>query len=296
MHKSVLAIDGGGTKTAALVADALGQVRVLDPAQGCNPQDGPGWTDALSAVFAQVQDVDFAVIGMPGFGEVPQHDALVSDFINAQIGAAHLIINDVELAYRGAFPNGNGVLILAGTGSMAIGGSNDDVRRAGGWGPVFGDEGSAYWIGQRALAHAASKLDGRGPTDGFAARLTKALDAPTHRYGLLDWVAQSPNSRARVASVARVVDTLSQSGDGVARSILDAAANELVGLARAVSAQALPWCSAGSVFQSARIADAVSRDLGASVHPAATALIGGLHRAATQAGWPITPDWIARTK
>lgn len=293
MHRSVLAIDGGGTKTAALVGDAHGHVCVLDPAQGCNLQDGPGWTDVLSAIFAQVQDVDFAVIGMPGFGEVPEHDALVSDFIYTQIGAAHLIVNDVELAYRSAFPDGNGVLILAGTGSMAIGGRGDDVRRAGGWGPVFGDEGSAFWIGQRALTHAASELDGRSQTVGFAARLTHALNAPAHRFGLLDWVAQSPNNRARVASVARVVDALNQSGDAVAGSILDAAAAELVGLARAVSAQALPWCFAGSVFQSVRIADAVARDLGPPTSPAAPALIGGLVHAATRAGWPVTPDWIA---
>ncbi len=294
MDKKVLAIDGGGTKTAALVADSEGNVRELVSAAGCNPQDRQDWKASLHAVLAQASEVEFTVVGMPGFGEVPEHDEMVIDFISAEIGSRHLIVNDVELAFYGAHAGRDGILILAGTGSMAIGGEEGVMRRAGGWGHFVGDEGSAYWIGQQALALAAQELDGRCPAVGFASRLGEKLGAPSHRFGLLDWVMAVANTRAQIASVARTVDLLDQSNDVTAGHILDSAATHLVALSRAVSNHSPPWCHSGSVFNSKRITEAVTRELGPPVKPIATALVGGLHRAATLAHWPVTSSWIAR--
>lgn len=291
MDKTVLSIDGGGTKTAGLVADAHGNLRRLKPALGCNPQDGIGWQDALGSLFDQAASIDFAVIGMPGFGEVPKHDADVAHFIKTKIGTDHLIINDVALAFRGAFPDGNGVLVLAGTGSMAIGQADGGIRRSGGWGHWLGDEGSAFWIGKQALSHAAAELDGRAPHIGFAAKLVDALDAPNHPFGLLDWAMQDGSSRARIASVARTVDELSLSGDATARAILDAAARHLTTLAQSVSRTSQPWAHAGSVFQSTHIIDAMTQSLGPAKPPATSALVGGVLHAATLAGWDISPAW-----
>jgi N-acetylglucosamine kinase-like BadF-type ATPase len=294
MPRQVLSIDGGGTKTAALVADDDGDVRTLTPAQGCNPQDGTGWMDNLGAIFDQTSDIDFTVVGMPGFGEIPDHDALVAEFVQARIGTDHVIINDVELAFRGAFPKGDGVLLLAGTGSMAIGQSEGVMHRSGGWGHWIGDEGSAFWIGQQALTLAAAEKDGRSPNTGFAEALADALNAPMHRFGLLDWVIQDTASRARIASVARVVDDLSLSENPVAQSILDAAAAHLGDLARSVSSSDAPWAHAGSVFQSTRITQALFRDLGPATPPTANALVGGLYHAAKSAQWNVSSDWIAQ--
>ncbi|WP_377505315.1 N-acetylglucosamine kinase [Octadecabacter sp. R77987] len=294
MLRSVLSIDGGGTKTAGLVADRNGRLSRLKPAQGCNIQDGAGWQAALGALFDQAHDIDFAVIGMPGFGEVPDHDMQVADFVTARIGAAHLIINDVELAFRGAFPDRDGVLVLAGTGSMAIGRSQGIQRRSGGWGHWLGDEGSAFWIGKQALVLATAELDGRAPMTGFAAMLTQALDAPKHPYGLLDWVMQGDTQRARIASVARILDRLALAGNLVARSILDEAAAHLAALMRSASPVGTPWAHAGSVFQSSRILDALIHENGAPTPPVASALTGGLLHAAALAKWNVTPEWTAK--
>ncbi|MEP2783190.1 MAG: BadF/BadG/BcrA/BcrD ATPase family protein [Pseudoruegeria sp.] len=292
MGSSVLSVDGGGTKTAALVATKAGAVQILTPAQGCNQQDGNGWDDALGAVLGQAKEIDFAVIGIPGFGEIPKHDHLVADFIATKIKAPHLIINDVELAFHGAFPSSDGVLLLAGTGSMAVGRTRGVMRRVGGWGHVLGDEGSAYWIGQRALSFAASETDGRRSQDGFAERLTAKMDTPKHLFGLLDWTLQNGESRARIASLARIVDDMALSGDPVAQAILDAAADELLTLANAASDDPTNWAHAGSVFKSEGLKAAVTKKLGPPVTPVANALVGGLHRAATLANWPIADDWI----
>ncbi|AKS47077.1 glucosamine kinase [Octadecabacter temperatus] len=291
MDRTVLCIDGGGTKTAGLVADVHGALHTLTPAEGCNPQDRLGWQNALGSLFDQAPGIDFAVIGMPGFGEVPKHDTEAVNFIKTKISADHLIINDVELAFRGAFPDRNGVLVLAGTGSMAIGQAGGDIRRSGGWGHWLGDEGSAFWIGQQALSRAAAELDGRTPHVGFAAKLADALDAPNHPFGLLDWAMQDGSSRARIASVARTVDDLSLSGDVTARSILGAAACHLTALAQSVLHTSQPWAHAGSVFQSTHITDAMTQSLGPAKPPATSALVGGVLHAATLAGWDTSPAW-----
>jgi len=295
----VAAIDGGGTKTAAVIADRDGTIRRFPNAPGCNPQDGTDWQGALSSVLAQIPNDAQLVLGMPGFGEIPSMDADVTSFVAERFGPNCHILNDVTLAFHGAFPKGNGVLVLCGTGSMAIGGSQGHIVRSGGWGHYFGDEGSAYWIGQQALAHAAAEIDGRRADVGFARRLRHALEAPDHTFGLLDWVAAGQSPRAQVARVARAVDRLETTGDAIARSILDAAARHLVELAQSViqrSKTSVPnnWCSAGSVFQSDRITTMVQQKLGPQSQPAMTTLGGGLTLAAVMAGWSVDANWTAR--
>jgi glucosamine kinase len=298
MHRAIAAIDGGGTKTAAVIARRDGKVHELPNAPGCNPQDGSDWKSALGSILAQIPNDALLVLGMPGYGEVPSIDAHVTRFVAERFGPNCHILNDVELAFHGAFPKGDGVLVLCGTGSMAVGGRQGRIVRSGGWGYVIGDEGSAYWIGQQALAYAAAEIDGRAPDVQFASRLSDALDAPNHPFGLLEWVAASPAPRAQVAEVARAVDQLDTQGDAIARSILDGAALHLVALAQSVAERSnatapYKWCSAGSVFQSNRIAAMVQQKLGPQSQPAMSTLGGGLMLASAMAEWSVDAEWSA---
>jgi N-acetylglucosamine kinase-like BadF-type ATPase len=290
----VAAVDGGGTKTAAALADRAGRVTLLPPGGGCNPQDNPDWAEALGAVLAAVGQPAAAVVGLPGWGEVPAHDREVGAFVAARLPGA-VILNDVDLAARGAFPGGEGVLILAGTGSMAMARG----LRVGGWGDLIGDEGSAFRIGQRALTEMARVIDGRSESAGFARALGARLGCGVEGFAPLDWVMGQAHGRSAIAQVAREVDALAEAGDGVARGILAAAAAELVELGRVAAARAgldaPDWAAAGSVFRSRFVMAGVADGMGrVAVRPRFSALGGGLWAAAVAAGWDVGEDWAAR--
>lgn len=290
----VAAVDGGGTKTAAALADREGRVTLLPVAGGCNPQDNPDWAGALGSVLEALGAPEAAVVGMPGWGEVPAHDRAVGAFVAARLPGA-VIINDVDLAWRGAFPGGEGVLILSGTGSMAF------ARgvRVGGWGDLIGDEGSAFRIGQRALTEMARVIDGRSDAWAFARALGDRLGCGVEGFAPLDWVMGQAHGRSAIAQVAREVDALAEAGNALARAMLAVAAQELVELGVVAAARAgiatPDWAAAGSVFRSRFVTDGVAAGMGrAAVEPRFSALGGGLWSAARAAGWNVDADWAAR--
>ncbi|MBP1806058.1 N-acetylglucosamine kinase [Rubellimicrobium aerolatum] len=305
----VLALDGGGTATAAALADRRGEVTILPEAAGCNPQDSPGWDAALREAIGAARHADgdlaAAVLGLPGHGEVPAHDAAASALMRELLAIPFETMNDVALAHLGAFGGGPGVLVLSGTGSMALARGPRGTVRAGGWGDILGDEGSAAWIGREALALAARALDGRAPEALAFARALCARVGPEAAgdFAPLAWIMTQPGSpRAAVAGVARHVDALASDGSGPARRLLWRAAGELARAARVAAARAglpgpLPWVASGGVFASAHLRDGVALDLGRGPDPPRlSALGGGLLHAAELAGWSPDPRWTARVE
>jgi glucosamine kinase len=306
MTELIAAIDGGGTKTAAALADRRGNIIALPSLAGCNPQDGDGWevvlTAALGQVMARARGLVRVTLGLPGFGEVPHHDAAMLALVGSVLSEGVEVMNDVALAYHGAFAGAPGVLILAGTGSMAMAMGPKGLHRVGGWGDLFGDEGSAFWIGRRALTQVSRALDGRTGDRAFADALLElmGLDAGADPFAPLNWIMSEPLPRASIAGVARHVDALAVAGDPVASAIMTRAAGHLVWLVRSAAAQAgltegYDWCHAGSVFRSAAMVAGVSDGLGRAPEPARLdALGGGLWLAAEAAGWAPDAGWIAR--
>lgn len=300
MDGIVAAIDGGGTKTASAIADRQGRVTMLPELGGCNPQDNPGWADtlrsAIGAITAHGAPV-FTIAGLPGFGEVPDHDRAMEALVTGHLPRAE-VINDVAMAWHGAFAGAEGVLVLAGTGSMAMAAGPAGLHRVGGWGDLIGDEGSALWIGQEALRLCAQAWDGRrgGAERAFAASLLVRLElVADHPFPFLDWLMQQPHPRVAMAGVAAHVDALAEAGDAVAQAVLGRAGHELVVQARAVAVraglgEAFDWCPAGSVLRSRSVTGAVSRGLGrAPARPRLDALRGGLWLAAERASWAPGP-------
>jgi glucosamine kinase len=309
MTDYVASVDGGGTKTLGAYASQDGHVQFTTVTAGCNPQDNPQWRDGLSQVLAQFPPVQHAVLGLPGYGEVPALDQMAHSFVSEVFTsiASHkalVCMNDVEMAFRGAFPKGNGVLVLSGTGSMAMAQGQHGVVRAGGWGDLFGDEGSAFWIGRRGLQLASQMRDGRIADTGFADRLSEKLNIPLSDgfFGFSVWAAKSTHPRSSIAKLSIYINALSDEADLTARSILDAAADELVSHVRTVarvaqSAAPLRWTHGGAVFRSARVLDQVTKLLGGPpVRPEFDALGGGLWLAAIAAGWPVDAAWAARVR
>jgi len=297
----VASVDGGGSKTAAAVAFRDGSARLLPPVGGSNPQDNPDWAAALGTALAPLRGAAHVVLGLGGYGEVPSVNARLEARAQALLGPGVTVMNDVALAARAAFPQGGGVLVLSGTGSMAVATGPGGTVRVGGWGDLFSDEGSAYWIGREALARASHERDGITPDLGLARALESRLGLGDHgHYALLGWVLAQRHARSDVARIARIIDDLAGEGLAPARGILAGAAAELSRLAHAAALQAglagpRPWAPAGSVFRSRILREELSQRLGAPpVEPGAGALAGGLTLAAEAAGWTVDAGWRAR--
>jgi N-acetylglucosamine kinase-like BadF-type ATPase len=148
-----------------------------------------------------------------------------------------IVTTDAWIALSGATEGEPGIVVIAGTGSIALGrNASGDTARAGGWGYVFGDEGSGFDIARQALRAALRFEEGWGPPTALhRALLAKAaaLNANDlmHRLYTQEW------PRPRVAALSELVDSVALEGDPVARDILTSAAQQLATLVVSVRAQ-----------------------------------------------------------
>jgi glucosamine kinase len=162
------------------------------------------------------------------------------------------VTTDIEIALAAAVENGVGVVLIAGTGSVAYGrNAEGKTVRAGGWGPWLGDEGSAFDIGRRALTAIRRHEDGMGPATILSGRLFKALDY--RDWGpLIEHIAKNPDEV--FPRVYPHVARAAEQGDEVSRGILKSAAAALVELAAHVigklglTREEFPLVRAGGVF------------------------------------------------
>ncbi len=244
----LLGIDGGGTSTAAWLADAEGRVLGRGEAGPSNVKAvGPkaafeALVASTSAAFAQAgkdrQPIEVACLGLAGFDR--PEDKTVLEAWNREVFRAGrlLLVNDGDLVVAAGTPEGWGIGLIAGTGSIAVGiGPDGRKSRAGGWGHIFGDEGSAYSVAIAGLRATAHRADGRmAPTasgsDSLTARLCRSLGA-TEPARLITLVYGLGLDRAAIASLAPAVVESARDGDPAAREILQVAAQ---GLAEMVDA------------------------------------------------------------
>jgi N-acetylglucosamine kinase-like BadF-type ATPase len=177
-----LGIDGGGTKTEAVVLDGAGN-ELARAAGGPSNVHSAGQTTteaSLRDVILQVLEraaltvngVTAVGLGMAGVDR-PGDREMVHDILTRIARFPNVIItNDAEAALVGGVGHRHGVVLIAGTGAFAYGvNARGETGRADGWGYLLGDEGSAYWIGAEGLRAIARAHDGRGP----ATELTEAL-------------------------------------------------------------------------------------------------------------------------
>jgi N-acetylglucosamine kinase-like BadF-type ATPase len=150
--------------------------------------------------------------------------------------ASATVVSDIELAYRANFAQGEGILLYAGTGSVAFTiDKNLDVHKIGGWGYLLGDEGAGYWIGREAIRHTLFALETQQviKDESLTELILKNLDA-TDWNSIKEFVYSQ--ERSAVAALSRIVDVAANNGDAVANSILKTAAEHLVDLVHRVDA------------------------------------------------------------
>ncbi len=308
----LLAVDGGQSRTLALLATLEGRILGAGLSGPANHIHEPGGMErinralreAIGGAFGQaglpVERVRSACFGMTGGMEV------VPDVVGAFLECAALTaVEDSVTALAGAGLARPGVVVIAGTGAVAYGQTADGQHaKSGGWGYIMGDEGSAYDIGIHTLRAVTQSADGRGPETS----LTTAV--PAH-FGAADLVQVQQRvyggaiTRPQIAELAAVVGQAAGEGDPTARGLLAEAGRSLAQLALAVLRRlgmleaGLSVYTTGGVFGAGEwIAEPFRTAVAAAsprteVRPAAFApVIGALLLARQQAGQPITDDTI----
>jgi glucosamine kinase len=293
----VLGIDGGGTKTDAVVVDAEGRVVWRERTGGLDPTAGSEWEVLLDELSRKAGPVDHAALGLPYHGEIADITRRQQRVAVQVFGASVLVANDVALAFEGALAGGEGVLVLAGTGSMAWARGPVGPHRVGGWGDMFGDEGSAYWIGREALALISRTLDGREAAAGFAEAMLRRIGISA---GDLSAWAYGPAPRTRIAGLAAEVSALAQAGDAKAQGLMRAAGEELGLLGRTAArlcGTADRWSFAGGVMADPAVLATLTAAMGSPPIPPVLPPVGGAVLAAAKAaGWATGSTFLHRLK
>ncbi|MBS1183966.1 MAG: ATPase BadF/BadG/BcrA/BcrD type [Proteobacteria bacterium] len=303
MSGLVLGVDSGGTKTiAALVAPDAGLV-ALQRLPSLDPTADGDWAAVLATLASDIGDVDLqaSVFGLPFHGEVDDYSAAQIAAVRRHFPRNAVVENDVRIAFDGAFAGGAGALILAGTGSMAwasLGQPDSPHVRVGGWGDIFGDEGSAYWLGREALTMLSRHVDGREPSPTFAGRMFAAMGIAPDQ--LMAWCYGLDSRRAGIAGLARPVAALAADGDDMAGRLIERAAAELseqlvTAWRRCGGTAPIRWSYAGGVFNTAAVPNHMATRLGVSPSAPRLPPVGGATlRAARLAGWAVDDVWIDR--
>lgn len=255
------------------IAEAARQAGLELPA-GSSPSDGgaaPGRGPVSGSWPAHA--VAVAVLALAGVSREPEKSQMREAVGRLFPAAQVVVVHDGVAALMAGTLGEPGVLLLAGTGSLALAlGPDGQEVRAGGWGYLLGDEGSGYWIGREAIRAALRAEDGRGPQTSLTRRLCQAAGVG-HISDLVGPVHRGEWNRAWIASLARDVMEAALQGDEVASGIIDGAAGELALLVRAVCARAgflsgldpVPTVTAGGLFRMGeawldRVARALARE------------------------------------
>lgn len=314
--KCYLGIDGGGSKTAFLLIDETGSVlssHTEGPAYylevGFTPMKemlARGILATLKPVSIWPSSIHFSFIGLPAYGE---DSALLKALDSAALPTLQMdryrCGNDAICGWAGALSAQDGINVISGTGSMAYGEFKGRSARSGGWGELFSDEGSAYWIAREGLTLFARMSDGRAARGALYDIVREYFSLPTD----LDLCAAiySKNRRSALAALAALVVEAASAGDAQAAQIFIRAASELMHIIAAVHAQlavpedrTMPVSYSGGMFaQSEQLLGALRRELGAVpgryrlVAPRLPPAAGAALYAAKLSGSPLSHAAIA---
>jgi N-acetylglucosamine kinase-like BadF-type ATPase len=237
----VLGVDGGGSSTVALLAErglVIGRgeagpsnIRAVGPQAAFQALDA-----AIRAAFIAAQrpraTVQAACLGLAGAGRAAECEQIEAWAKTSRVARSVQIVTDVELVLAAGTPKGAGIALVAGTGSIALGQAPDGrTTRAGGWGHLFGDEGSGYALVIAALRAATQSTDGRAPPTTLGTLLTDQSREAVSR--VTPTIYRMNPERPFLAKFAPQVLVAAQAGDAQARQIVESGADQLSALVAA---------------------------------------------------------------
>lgn len=238
-------VDGGGTRTRAVVIDGDGRELARAEDEGAvvtahRPDDAAEAVrrvvEAALKKCGRRDRADVLWAGLAGAGTAAPRAAVTRALRRLELAERLVVGTDVEAAFYDAFGDGPGLLAIGGTGSIVWARYPDGTeRRVGGWGHLLGDEGSGYWIGLEGLRRLTSSEDGRTAPTAMEAPLLDACGVGTVAEAV-GWVETA--AKSRVASLAPHVVACADAGDEAALAIVSEAVQHLVTLVRAAMSPA----------------------------------------------------------
>ena len=227
-----LGIDAGASATKWTLINENGTV-----ASGvCEAMDGHLYREAsvsrMRKVLGEISNeikgkkVSSVFMGVTGV----THDGSIEKEINTVFHSKSTVVSDIELAYRANFADGDGILLYAGTGSVAF--AIDEyasVHQIGGWGYLLGDDGAGYWIGKEAIRFALFQIESKKviPASSFTDQILQSINA--HDWDTVKGFVYSQD-RSAIAALSKIVDSAASNGDTDALTILNKAAGHLAEL------------------------------------------------------------------
>ncbi|GAB3919649.1 N-acetylglucosamine kinase [Microlunatus endophyticus] len=309
-----LGVDGGGTKTALCLVTGEGELIARGQAGASYLAGPPGvGPEHVRGVLAEAvpalcrtagitaDKIDFGFFGIPAYGELSADRPLLDAVPRAILGHdRYRVDNDVVCGWAGSLAMADGINVVAGTGSIAYGRRADVGARIGGWGELFGDEGSGYWMAIRGLQVFSQMSDGRLEWGPFGDLVRNRLELLAD-FDLLDIVQHRWHyDRTKIAALSRLVTEAADAGDRAATKIIEEAAENLVQHVTAVrdrvgfgAGTQVPVSYSGGVFRAPAVLAAFSTRLAAGPEayelrrPRFEPVIGAALFAAGLAGSPL---------
>lgn len=288
----LIGVDGGGTRTSVAVSRSG---EIVGRAEGPGSAVRPGRSlvsattiaDVVRRALSSAGELmgDVLVAGIAGAGRETEAREVQQALRGEGIARRVVVTTDIAIALEGALGDGAGIVLSAGTGSIAIGrDASGRQLRAGGYGWQMGDEGSGYAIGRAALGAVSRAKDGRGAETKLSERLLAATRSEDFD-ALVRWTATA--GPAEVASLASHVLAEAAGGDAVAAAIVHYAAEELAQLVASIRKQMggvdVPAALAGGLLNDLTFRAAVSERLakqGITATPGAVDALTGVIRMA----------------
>jgi glucosamine kinase len=281
-----LGIDGGGTKTSCVIGDEK-SVLGTGTAGGSNvirvgenqARESLAFAirQACAAANVAPTQIERTCVGIAG-GARPEIAGIVRRLLSEFVSGEITVVGDMVIAMESAFGSGPGVIVIAGTGSIAYGrNAKGETARAGGWGFAISDEGSGHWIGRSAVTAAMRNYD-EGDHAGLLLERIMKFWGLTTREDLVIVANKSPDFAALLPAVIAAADA----GEATARTVLTKAGMELATLAKIViarlfgSAEALPVAVSGGVFHNSALVRQVFTKTAPAAHPQVSLSAGGI--------------------
>jgi N-acetylglucosamine kinase-like BadF-type ATPase len=280
-----LGVDSGGTKTALCLISGRGDLVPQTDTEGTYYTNrgielvggielvARVLQEGVTSVCAQAQisprEIQYAFFGLPSYGEIARDLPALGEAPHAALGHnRYRCDNDMVCGWAGSLGAADGINVVSGTGSITYGQRAGVGVRVGGWGELFGDEGSAYWIAIRGLNAVSRMSDGRLPKGPLFVTICQQLGL-TVELELVDVVLNRwRGDRSKIAGLSRLVSQAADLGDEHAAAVLHEAGRELALLVDATRrrlqyppGETVPVSYSGGTFSAARVLDAFRRQL-----------------------------------